>query len=421
MLNVIDSPAPGGLFEAASASLTPNASRLFFALDPAEVQFQPDKNNYRGSLDVVFVQETKRGKRVADFKKTLTLTVTSAQLEQLKAKGIRAGQDLELRSDTEAVRIVVLDRTTGIAGSVTIPISPQDKSASLWTLDLVTREVGSFIVGAAQSSKPARELVFNWFDILKGLRRKDMPRTGMRFFMELYGIFGDELSRVNEAWFLWLRYFAANETVGFVPKTRAAVEQLSATIRCLPGTTEQQAAILMLFAEALSYPSEARSRLLVPFIANWVDPASLASAVQAARKLGRSEYHYVSLDDDFLFWAFLHSVKVEGSPPGLVIDLRELRKRAGAGMPMGFADEKDEVVPDDLRCVSAELQPIYRPWSVRETALDKVRPYFTEQTLREKIRPLEIVRTAREERDTIAAPAKPLSVPTLRLKKRGLS
>jgi hypothetical protein len=129
----------------------------------------------------------------------------------------------------------------------------------------------------------------------------------------------------------------------------------------------------------------------------------------------------VSRDDDFLFWAFLHSVKVEASPPGLTIDLRELRKRAGAALPMGFSDEEDEAVPDDLRCVSAELQPIYRLWSVREPELDKVRPYFMEQTLREKIRPLEIVRTvAREERGTIAAPARPVDRPTLRLKKRGI-
>ena len=90
-------------------------------------------------------------------------------------------------------------------------------------------------------------------------------------------------------------------------------------------------------------------------------------------------------------------------------------------MPMGFSDEKDEVVPEHLRCVSAELQPIYRLWSVRETELDKVRPYFTEQTIRERILPLEIVRTAREDRVTIAAPTEPLSLPTLRLKKRGLS
>ena len=83
----------------------------------------------------------------------------------------------------------------------------------------------------------------------------------------------------------------------------------------------------MLFAEALSYPSEARTRLLVPLIANWVDPASLA---------GRSAR-------------------------------------------------------------------------------------ISRNQLRERIRPLEIVRTAREERDTTAAPGKPLSLPTLRLKKRGLS
>jgi len=106
----------------------PNASRLFFAVDPAELQFQTADQKYRGSLDVVFVQQTKRGKLIADFKKTLTLTLTPAQLDQLKAKGLTVGQDLTLNPETQAVRIVLMDRTSGVTGSVTIPISAQDKS-----------------------------------------------------------------------------------------------------------------------------------------------------------------------------------------------------------------------------------------------------------------------------------------------------
>ena len=136
--------------------------------------------------------------------------------------------------------------------------------------------------------------------------------------------------------------------------------------------------------------------------------------------MGRAEHHYVSLEDNFPFWTFLHAAKVEDRPPRLAIDLRELRKRAGAALTMGFADEQEEAGAEDLRYVSVQLQPVYRAWDAREAELDKVRPYFAEETLRSKIRPLEIVRTAHEDRRTIAAPARPVGRPALRLKKRAL-
>ena len=239
-------------------------------------------------------------------------------------------------------------------------IAREDKSASLRLLDLITPEVGGFITEAAASSKPARDLVWGWFDILKGLQRKDMPRAGMRLFVELHELFREELSRVDDPWFLWLRYFAANRAAEFAPRNSVAMTQLSATLRFLSGNREQQAAALMLFAEALSRRSDARTKLLAPFVANWIDPAWIRSAIEAAHKIGRAEHHYVSLEDNFPFWAFLHSAKVEGSPPQLAIDLRELRKRAGAALAMGFADEQEEAGAEDLRRLSTELQPIYR-------------------------------------------------------------
>jgi hypothetical protein len=70
-------------------------------------------------------------------------------------------------------------------------VSPEDKSAALWALALVTPEVGSFIIEAAKSSAATREIVLPWLGILKNLRRKDVPRSGIRFFMELHEIFPD--------------------------------------------------------------------------------------------------------------------------------------------------------------------------------------------------------------------------------------
>jgi hypothetical protein len=102
----------------------------------------------------------------------------------------------------------------------------------------------------------------------------------------------------------------------------------------------------------------------------------------------------------------LHAARVESNPPRIRIDLKELRKRAGQALPMGFADEQDENLPDEARYLSVQVQPIYREWGVRESELDKVRPFFTNDALRAKILPLEIVRTVREDREVPSATAR---------------
>jgi hypothetical protein len=63
-------------------------------------------------------------------------------------------------------------------------LARDDKSASLRLLDLVTPEVGGFISEAAKSSKSTRDLVWGWFDILKGpaqghAARRDAPVRGI--------------------------------------------------------------------------------------------------------------------------------------------------------------------------------------------------------------------------------------------------
>jgi hypothetical protein len=298
-------------------------------------------------------------------------------------------------------------------------VAHEDKSAAIWTLALVTPEVGSFIVEAIKSSPQASQTVLPWFDILKDLKRRDMPRAGMRFFVELYEHFNDVLTRVNDPWFVWLRYFAANKAVEFAPKSPAATGQLAASLRFLAGNREQQAAALMLYAEALGRLSDVSNKLAVQFVAKWLDPGLLRDAVQTARDTGRSKPHYIAMDKNFPLWCFLHAAKVESNPPRVTIDLKELRKRAGFALAMGFADEQEENMPEEARYISVQAQPIYREWGVRESELDRIRPFFTDENIRGKILPLEIVRTVREDREKLAAPVKPVTKPTLMLKKRG--
>jgi hypothetical protein len=301
-------------------------------------------------------------------------------------------------------------------------IDPVDKSASLWTLGLITPEVGSFLQDAANASPETKNVIFGWFDILKDLKRRDMPRSGMRFFMEAHAMFVEPLARLNGPWFIWLKYFAANQAVEFSPKTPSSVDQLSASLRFLAGNADQQAATLSLFAEALSRQSDARIRLAQQLLAKWLDPEVLLDAVQTARKLGSGEHHYISMDKNLALWAFLYSAKIETGPLRVTVDLRELRKRVSSHFPMGFADEQDEHLPDDHRHVTVEVQPIYRAWGIRPADLEKVRPFFTDDAVRRKILPLEIVvRAARDDREKLAPPGKPQSRQTLGLKKRGAS
>ena len=111
-----------GLTARLEPSPTANAKRLLFQVDASEIQFTPQADKYKGSMDVVFVQQTKRGAMLTNSKKTVSMSATTAQLEALRANGLSAGEDLSLNPDTQAVRIIVLDRNTGSTGSVTLPI-----------------------------------------------------------------------------------------------------------------------------------------------------------------------------------------------------------------------------------------------------------------------------------------------------------
>jgi hypothetical protein len=294
-----------------------------------------------------------------------------------------------------------------------------DKGAALLILSCVTPEITEFIVEAVKSSEKAREIVGDWFYLLQGTYRT-MSRSCMRFFIELGTLAQIVVPKSNDPWPAWLRYFAANRSAEYAPRSRAAGEELISICKSLMrGSNQQQAAALLLIAEVLSRRSDERSRLMGPVIGAWLDPTTIREAVKAARRMGSAEHYYVPQDGNVAFWTFLYAAQIEISPPVVSIDLQEVRRRAGAVLSLGFFEDREEPATADFHMVVAPLQAIYRSWKLSEAELDRIRPYFGDPTLRAKIRPLEIVRSGGPREEQQARPTQATPLPTLSLKRRG--
>lgn len=108
----------------------PNTTRVTLLVDPRDFSLKPNADRITGALEFVFVQETKKGKKLASEKQTLELNLKKATYDQIEKTGLRAGRDLQLRPDTESIRLVVLDHLTGSTGSLTMPVTPENKSSA---------------------------------------------------------------------------------------------------------------------------------------------------------------------------------------------------------------------------------------------------------------------------------------------------
>jgi hypothetical protein len=110
-----------------SASL-PNASYFSFMIFPSEFTLRQENGRYTGALDLLVIQLRKGGERSAEPKKTIDLKLTPQRYRLLLQNGMLLREDLTMRPDTVAVRIIVLDRASGATGSLTMKIDPEDKS-----------------------------------------------------------------------------------------------------------------------------------------------------------------------------------------------------------------------------------------------------------------------------------------------------
>jgi hypothetical protein len=113
------------------SSTLPNASRFLFAIAPSEIYLRQENGRYMGELDLLVIQHRKGGKQATEPQKAITLALTPERYRFTLQNGIVLTEDLTIHVDTVAVRIIVLDRTSGATGSVTMAINPEDKSGTM--------------------------------------------------------------------------------------------------------------------------------------------------------------------------------------------------------------------------------------------------------------------------------------------------
>ena len=87
-------------------------------VDLHDIDLGHDKGRHRGAVDVSFYVEG--GGKV--LTKTLKIDIPDDQFAAFFEKGIDTVESVDTSGGREALRVVAQDRTTGAAGSVTIPL-----------------------------------------------------------------------------------------------------------------------------------------------------------------------------------------------------------------------------------------------------------------------------------------------------------
>jgi hypothetical protein len=95
------------------------------------MNLQQENGRYMGELDLLVIQRRKGGEQAREPQKTITLALTPERYQLMLQNGMVLTEDLTIHADTVAVRIIVLDRTSGATGSVTMAINPEDKSGTM--------------------------------------------------------------------------------------------------------------------------------------------------------------------------------------------------------------------------------------------------------------------------------------------------
>lgn len=113
------------LAETAQDPAQPGYLSVKVSVDPNNLQWKHEDALRSGGIDVAFFVE--------GTLQVLTRTqkydgIPDNQFASFLAKGIRVDQSIDIKGAAKTLRIVVQDRTSGAAGSVTIPLDPSEKT-----------------------------------------------------------------------------------------------------------------------------------------------------------------------------------------------------------------------------------------------------------------------------------------------------
>lgn len=96
---------------------------LAIELPPGSPALSRSDNAWTGAVDVVVAQTSESGERVRDMDATQPVSLTDQGRAQVQQKGLRLIRTITPRAKAIDIRVVVRDATTGVVGSVVIPVA----------------------------------------------------------------------------------------------------------------------------------------------------------------------------------------------------------------------------------------------------------------------------------------------------------
>jgi VWFA-related protein len=95
---------------------------LRIALETREVSLAHEGERWVGALAVLVAQRKSSGETTVGTAQTVDLKLVQATYEKLQREGIKLTKQIQLEPDTEELRVVVRDNSSGATGSVFIPL-----------------------------------------------------------------------------------------------------------------------------------------------------------------------------------------------------------------------------------------------------------------------------------------------------------
>jgi VWFA-related protein len=120
--NSLDATAIGINARADSDPKKPEAMTVVVQLDPTELYLSQQNDRWAGSLIVIFAQYAADGRGLNKIEQTIELNLTKPRYEDMLKRGMIFNKQLVIAPESEVLKMIVLDKTTGRIGSLKIPV-----------------------------------------------------------------------------------------------------------------------------------------------------------------------------------------------------------------------------------------------------------------------------------------------------------
>jgi hypothetical protein len=114
-----------GLRVSMSAAKAPQSLRFRILVDPADALLVRQGDSYTGQVDIAFEQFTAEAPKSVSKPVVAALSLTQAQYDAARKGGIPVDEELPVGADIRKVRVIVYDRGSDLAGSLTVPVGNQ--------------------------------------------------------------------------------------------------------------------------------------------------------------------------------------------------------------------------------------------------------------------------------------------------------